>query len=122
MPFFEVYDFNATPLTREAATRGMTDALCESYGIKPDIVSAYFVDVGRNGYGHDGAFAGKTAENRIFVKLHAFPRPPEARRAAARSITEAVAGAYGTPAKSVAIYFLDSDPGHIAHEGMLASD
>lgn len=122
MPFFEVYDFNAPPGVRADATRRMTAALCDAYGIEPDIVSAYFVDVGRESYGHCGLFGEKTQENRIFIKLHAFPRPDEARRAAARAITEAVARAYDMPSKLVAIYFFDRDSSQISHNGVLASD
>jgi len=122
MPFVEVFDFRATAQQRETATRKMTEALCDSYGIPQDIVSAYFIDVGRDGYGHDGVFAENAREKRIFVKLHAFRRSEAMRRAAAQSLTRAVVDAYGTTPESVAVYFLDREPDEVAHGGSLASD
>lgn len=122
MPFFEVYDFSAPSAVRAEATRRMTDALCDAYEIKPEIVSAYFVDVGQESYGHAGVFGEKAQENRIFVKIHAFPRSDDARRKAAHSVTEALAQVYDTPSKSVAIYFFDRDASQISHNGILASD
>ncbi|GGE41327.1 hypothetical protein GCM10007276_18400 [Agaricicola taiwanensis] len=122
MPFFEVFDFGATPQQRAAATRLMTKALCEAYDIKPDIISAYFLDIGPNSYGHEAIFGESAAEKRLFVKLHAFRRPDQMRRTAARSLTDALAKAYGAPSKSIAVYFFDRDPDQVSHDGILASD
>ena len=122
MPFLEVFDFNPNQRCRERATRLMTKALCDSYEIKPEIVSAYFVDVGQGGYGHAGKFLDDSMEKRIFVKLHAFSRPDDARRKAAKAITEAVVTAYGAEPGSVAVYFIDRDPAQVSHAGILACD
>jgi phenylpyruvate tautomerase PptA (4-oxalocrotonate tautomerase family) len=122
MPFFEIFDFRATPAQRKAATELLTAALCEAYAIKPDIISAYFIDVGDRSYGHEGFFDEEATENRVFIKVHAFRRPDQLRRVAARMLTQAVAAAYGTPTKAVAVYFFDRDPDQVAHDGVLASD
>lgn len=122
MPFLEVFDFEASTQQRQLATSKMTDALCDAYGIAGDIVSTYFVDVGHGAYGHGGFLPTKSEDHRIFVKVHAYRRSDDLRRAAARSITSAVADAYGTRPESIAVYFLDRDPGEVAHNGILASD
>lgn len=122
MPFFEVYDFNAPSQARAQATRRMTEALCEAYEIPSGIVSVYFTDVGRQSYGHDARFGEEVGANRIFVRLHAFPRPDGMRRAAARSITQALAEVYATSPELIAVYFLDREAGYVSHGGVLASD
>jgi phenylpyruvate tautomerase PptA (4-oxalocrotonate tautomerase family) len=122
MPFFEVFDFAGTPDRRGKATRLMTKALEEAYGIGPEIISAYFIDVSQNSYGHEGAFPADPDNQRIFVKVHAFRRPDNLRRIAARTLTDAVAEAYEAPPKNVAVYFFDRDPDQVSHAGLLASD
>lgn len=121
MPFIEVFDFDATPAQREKATRALTDGLCEAYGISPSIVSAYFFDVGGNGYGHGGEFGPKAETRRIFIKIHAFGRSPDQRGRAADRMTRAAMRAYGVPAKHVVIYFLDRHPSQVSHGGLLES-
>lgn len=120
MPFLEIFDFEATPDTRRNATKLMTQSLCEAYGITPDIISAYFFDIDENSYAHGGIHGYSTDIKRIFVKVHAFRRSVEHRRTAARMLTDAFVAAYGVPEKSVAIYFLDRDPGEVSHAGILA--
>jgi phenylpyruvate tautomerase PptA (4-oxalocrotonate tautomerase family) len=122
MPFFEVYDFNAAPRARAQATRRMTEALCEAYEIPSSIVSVYFTDVGHQSYGHDARFGDEAGSNRLFVRLHAYPRPDEMRRAAARLVTQALAEVYETSADLIAVYFLDREAGYVSHGGVLASD
>jgi phenylpyruvate tautomerase PptA (4-oxalocrotonate tautomerase family) len=58
----------------------------------------------------------------VFVKVYAFPRPIERRRAAARAITEAICGVTGWAGKNVIVYFLEVTPAAAAHAGLLQSD
>lgn len=122
MPFIEVFDFDATPAQRETATHNLTDSLCAAYRISPSIVSTYFFDVGANGYGHAGIFGEKAGMRRIFVKVHAFARNETDRAAAAQGLTAAAVQAYNPPSnKHVVVYFLDRDPSHVSHGGVLES-
>jgi len=122
MPFIEVFDFNATPAQRKTAARTLTDSLCAAYGISPSIVSTYFFDVGANGYGHAGEYGEAAEMRRIFIKIHAFTREESIRASAAQRLTEAARQAYEVPSdKYVVIYFLDRDPTHVSHGGVLES-
>jgi hypothetical protein len=122
MPFLEVFDAAEEPEKRQAAGRGMTDALCEAYGIKPDIVTCYFVGFGPNAYLHAGKIPETSAEKRIFIKVHAFARSVDLRRVAARTMTDAAAAAYGVQTSTIAIYFFDRAEEDVAHNGILACD
>ncbi|MCF3642763.1 hypothetical protein LXM94_22615 [Rhizobium sp. TRM95111] len=120
MPFLEIFDFEAAPETRRNATELMTKSLCEAYGIPSEIVSAYFFAIDENGYSHNGIHGQSNEVKRIFVKVHAYRRPVEIRRKAARLLTDAFAASYGVPEKSVVIYFFDRDPDEVSHAGSLA--
>jgi phenylpyruvate tautomerase PptA (4-oxalocrotonate tautomerase family) len=122
MPFLEVFDFAEQVEAREAAGRRMTETLCEAYGIKPEIVTCYFVGFSANAYVHAGKKSEKLEDKRIFIKVHAFARSVDLRRVAARTMTEAAAAAYGVPASAIAIYFFDRSAEDVAHGGILASD
>lgn len=122
MPFLEVFDFDAAPETRRIAAREMTRSLCEAYGIDPDIVSAYFFDIAEDSYAHRGIYGQSSEIKRIFVKVHAFRRPVEARRKAARMLTDAFVAAYGVPEKAVVVYFFDRTPDEVSHAGVLADE
>ena len=122
MPFLEIFDFTDEPEKREAAGHSMTEALCCAYGIKPDIVTCYFLSFGQQAYMHAGKSSRARAEKRIFVKVHAFQRSLDLRRKAARAMTDAAALAYGVDASTVAIYFFDRATEDVAHNGILACD
>lgn len=122
MPFLEIFDFASEPEMREAAGRSMTNALCEIYEIKPDIVTCYFVAFGPLAYMHGGQFSEESVGKRVFIKVHAFPRSVDLKRQAARSMTDAAARAYRVPAANVAIYFLDRAKEDVSHNGILACD
>jgi phenylpyruvate tautomerase PptA (4-oxalocrotonate tautomerase family) len=120
MPFLEIFDFDASRDKRRKAAEAMTASLCEAFGIEPDIVSAYFFNIDGESYAHRGIQGGSSEIKRMFVKVHAFRRPPEARRIAARLLTDAFVSAYGVPEKAVAIYFFDREPDEVSHAGCLA--
>ncbi|PTV95909.1 hypothetical protein C8J27_103239 [Rhodobacter aestuarii] len=117
MPFIEVIDCVSDEEKREVATRSMTEALCGAYEIKPEIVTCYYFCLPDYSYGHAGKH-GKNAEKfRVFVKVHAFPRPQVLKQKAATALTEALVAAYGAAPKDVIVYFIDRDPSDAFHGG-----
>lgn len=122
MPFVELLAPPVSPAARARATRAVTDGLCEAFGIAPDIVTLFFLDVPPDGYAHAGVPGATAAPQRLFVKLHAFRRTAEHRRRAAALVVPALAEAYSVPPAAVALYFLERDPDEVSHAGRLASD
>ncbi|WP_178106881.1 tautomerase family protein [Pseudomonas mangiferae] len=122
MPYIEVYDFAANVEQRRAATQEITDSLCAAYGISKDIVTLFFQRVEPDGYGHGGRFGAAAEAQRIFIKIHAYPRFDQMRRLAADAVTQAVVRAYGVPAEAIALYFIERPPSQVAHAGVLAGD
>ncbi|MBT9386630.1 tautomerase family protein [Pseudooceanicola sp. CBS1P-1] len=121
MPFIEIIDRDATEEIRELATEGMTEGLCEAFGIAPEIVTCYYFSSPNYSYGHAGKYGDKAEIFRTFIKIHAFPRPQEVKAAAARALTSAVVDAYGVSPKSVVVYFCDRDPGDAFHAGVASA-
>lgn len=121
MPFIEVIDNEASQEIRAVATRDMTSGLCSAFGIKPEIVTVYYFSTPHYSYGH----AGKHGENaeifRIFIKVHAFPRPFESKESAAQAITTAAARAYGTDPKQIIVYFFDTKREDAFHAGVAST-
>lgn len=121
MPFIEVIDHGTSPETREKASASMTEGLCTAFGIEPEIVTIYYFSTDLYSYAHAGK-QGDSAKNfRIFVKVHAFPRPPEMKADAARRITEGVAQAYRAHPKDVVVYFFDTAKHDAFHAGIAAT-
>ena len=122
MPFIEI---QGPPLCREARAalaRATTDALVAAYAIDPDIVTTYFIDVVPGSYAHGRALGDPDEVQRVFVKVYAFRRPIARRRAAARTITDAICRATGWAGTNVVVYFLEVAPAAAAHAGRLHSD
>lgn len=122
MPFIEIQGPPVDREVRAALARRATDALVSTYTIDAAIITTYFIDVDSGRYAHAGTLGGSDEPQRVFVKVHAFPRPIERRRAAARSITDAICRVTGWPGKSVIVYFLEVPPAAAAHAGLLQSD
>ena len=121
MPFIEVIDRDAAKEIREVATRDMTDGLCQAFGIKPEIVTCYYFSAPANSYGHAGKFGTSAEIYRIFIKVHAFPRPQKAKAEAARAITAAAVKAYNADPKHVIVYFCDREPSDAFHAGVAST-
>lgn len=117
MPFIEVTDSGPALEIRALATRHMTDGLCQAFSIKPEIVTCYYNAAPDYSYGHAGKHGNPGENFRIFIKVHAFPRDAGAKGRAARLMTDAVAGAYGTAPGNVVIYFVDRAPEDAFHGG-----
>lgn len=121
MPFVEILAPDLPEVRHPAAAAAVTEALVAALGVAPGTVTLYVPALAPGGYAHAGA-SGAAAQRRAFVKIHAFRRPVERRRAAAASVTRAVAEAYALPPADVAVYFLDREPDEVAHDGRLESD
>ncbi|BBK32793.1 hypothetical protein EDC65_5299 [Stella humosa] len=122
MPFLEIYHFNLEPERRRRLAAGATEGLAAAFAISPEIITTYFQDCGADDYAHAGRMPVSAADRRMFVKIHAFPRPADRLRDAARRITAAAVEAADIDAANVAIYFLPRPPEEAAHGGRLVSD
>ena len=122
MPYVEVLAPRAAAAEKRQLTQAVTDGIVRGFGVAPSTVTIYFVPVGTDDYAHAGAFGLPPAGARVFVKLHAYRRNADQRRAVAEAMTRALAACFDTPAHNVAIYFLDRERDEVAHEGHLASD
>jgi phenylpyruvate tautomerase PptA (4-oxalocrotonate tautomerase family) len=122
MPFIEIQGPPVEREVRSALARGATGALVAAYSIDPSIVTIYFVDIRPTDYAHAGVPGGAPEDQRVFVKVYAFPRSIELRRVAARTLTEAICAATGWAGKTVIVYFIEVTPGAAAHAGVLQSD
>jgi len=122
MPYLEVFDYAADPAQRQAATRGITRALCQAYEIPSEIVTLYFHNIDASNYGHDSAFGVEAQAKRFFIKLHAYPRSDQFKREAAAAVTRAAAEAYAVSEQRIAIYFFERPQSEVAHAGRLACD
>ena len=122
MPYVEVLAPRAATAEKRQLTQAVTDGIVRGFGVDPSTVTIYFVPVGTDDYAHAGAFGLPPAGARVFVKLHAYRRNADQRRAVAEAMTPALAACFDTPAHNVAIYFIDRERDEVAHEGHLASD
>ena len=120
MPFVEIIIPPRQSMDRAAVANRVTAALVRAFGISREIVSIYFIDIGADGYAHAGSI--EAAEQRLFVKVHAFRRVAEQRRRAAAAITTEIVTICNIPAQNIAVYFLEREPDEVAHAGRLASD
>ncbi len=121
MPFLDITVFDHSRGQREQLSCGVTDALTQAWSISPEIVTLYFQLLRDDECAHAGALVPAAAA-RVFVKVHAFPRSTELKRAAAAGMTRAIAHALQLPPKAVAIYFLDRERHDVSHAGVLAID
>ncbi|BBK41134.1 hypothetical protein STVA_11540 [Allostella vacuolata] len=122
MPFLEIYHFNLEPQRRRDMARDVTDGLAAAFSISPDIITTYFHNCGPDDYAHAGVLPAAPEARRMFVKVHAFPRPADRLRDAAGRITDAVAANAPVGPENIAVYFLPRDPQEAAHAGRLVSD
>ena len=122
MPYIEILAPRAAAAQKRQLTQGVTDSIVRGFGVTPSTVTIYFLALGTDDYAHAGDFGLPPAGARVFVKVHAYRRNPDQRRAVAEAMTPALAACFDTPAHNVAIYFLDRERDEVAHEGHLASD
>jgi phenylpyruvate tautomerase PptA (4-oxalocrotonate tautomerase family) len=121
MPLLELSAFDPVYRRRADLSPALTEALSKAYGIGKEIITVYYFRIDRQEYAHAGAIPPAAADQRLFIKLHAFRRDRAKRQAAAEALTEAVVGITGIERESVIIYFFDREPDEVAHGGTLAS-
>ena len=122
MPYVEILAPRAAAAEKRQLTQAVTDGIVRGFSVAPSTVTIYFVPVDTDDYAHAGEFGLQPAGARVFVKVHAYRRDADQRRAVAEAMTPAIAACFGTPAHNVAIYFIDRERDEVAHEGHLASD
>jgi len=122
MPYIEILAPRAAESKKRQLSQAVTDGIVRGFGVTPSTVTIYFLALGTDDYAHAGEFGLPPAGARVFVKLHAYRRSADQRRAVAEAMTPALAACFDTPAHNVAIYFLDRERDEVAHEGHLASD
>jgi phenylpyruvate tautomerase PptA (4-oxalocrotonate tautomerase family) len=122
MPYVEVLAPPATPQSKAALARSVTDGLMSAFSVGPETVTLYFLPITADDYAHAGEMGAQGIGQRILLKVHAFRRGEAERRAAAAALTRGVCTAFDVPADDVAVYFLDRDRSEVAHAANLASD
>jgi phenylpyruvate tautomerase PptA (4-oxalocrotonate tautomerase family) len=121
MPFLDITVFEHSMEQRAVLAEQVTTALTQSWRISADIVTLYFQILREGECAHAGAVVA-SANARVFIKVHAFPRNTAQKRAAADGMTQACAQVLQIPPKSIAIYFLDREHHDVSHAGVLACD
>jgi phenylpyruvate tautomerase PptA (4-oxalocrotonate tautomerase family) len=122
MPYVEILAPRAAAERKALLVPAVTDGIVRGFDVVPSTVTIYFVPLGADDYAHEGIFGLPERGARVFVKVHAYRRSADRRRAAAEALTPALAACFDTPEHNVAIYFLDRERDEVAHEGHLASD
>ena len=122
MPFVVAYAFAATRAQKRAFVRVVTSAVCAAYGVEAATVAVYIFEIGDDDYGHAGETGDAAPEKRVFIQVHALPRPVRRKRALVDGITRAVSTSLDVPGEIVAVYIQDSPPGNVAHGGVLLAD
>lgn len=122
MPYVEILAPRAAESRKRVVAAAVTGGIVESFGVAPSTVTIYFQPVASDDYAHEGVLGYGMAGARVFVKVHAYRRSLDERRAVAASITQALATCFDTPGHNVAVYFLDRERDEVAHDGHMASD
>lgn len=112
---------------RSALARDMTAAVVSAFSVLPATVTLFFIPLNEEAYAHEGELAADMSSDdprrhRIFVKVHAYARSIDQRRALAVALTPLLACHYGASLDKVAIYFIDRTFDEVAHGGQMAVD
>lgn len=122
MPYVEVLAPPTSPESKAALARSVTDGLIAAFGVGAQTITLYFLPIAAHDYAHAGVVGTAGGGQRILLKVHAFRRGEEQRRAAAVALTQGASAAYGVPGADIAVYFLDREKDEVAHDSRLASD
>jgi phenylpyruvate tautomerase PptA (4-oxalocrotonate tautomerase family) len=123
MPYIEVLSsVDASNQARQALVATLTQAITTSFNVPPSAVTVFFQPVAPLHYGYRGELGYLDGPSRVFIKLHAYRRTMELRRAVAMSISVAAARCFGTTLSEVSIYFLEREFDEVTHDGVLVSD
>lgn len=122
MPYVEIL---APPLQSDAKAqlaRAVTDGLTSAFDVGPQTVTLFFLPIAAGDYAHAGELGAQGVRQRILLKVHAYRRSIDARRAAAVALTRATSTAFGAEGSDIAVYFFDREKDEVAHDSRLASD
>lgn len=122
MPFILVHALERPAGQKAQLIAEATKALSAAYACSPDIVTTYVSEYRHENYGHGGVQGAETKAKRVFIEIHALPRPLDQKRTLVEEITGAVVGAYGVSPKEVIVYIYDREKHDGAHGGILISD
>ncbi|MFT3720944.1 tautomerase family protein [Pseudorhodoferax sp.] len=123
MPYVEILAPRADTARKRELAGVVTRGIVDGFGVLPSTVTIYFQPVEGADYAHAGALGlPEAGGSRVFVKVHAYRRSPQERRAVAAAVTPALAACFDTSSPNVAVYFLDRERDEVAHDGHLASD
>jgi phenylpyruvate tautomerase PptA (4-oxalocrotonate tautomerase family) len=123
MPYVEVLSsVDAPPEARQAFVATITEAITADFNVSPSAVTVFFLPVAPLYYGYRGELGHQAGPPRVFIKLHAYRRTAQPRRAVAMPISEAAARCFGTTLAEVSIYFLEREFDEVTHDGVLVSD
>jgi phenylpyruvate tautomerase PptA (4-oxalocrotonate tautomerase family) len=126
MPYVEILAPRAAEPNKRLVVGAVTNGIVESFGVAASTVTIYFQPVDSADYAHEGRLgygnSGDGAGPRVFVKVHAYRRSVDMRRAVAEAMTPALAACFATTTANVAIYFIDRERDEVAHDGHMASD
>jgi len=122
MPYVEILAPRASgPRKRELAGE-MTRVIAGAFGVTASTVTIYFLPIDCDDYAHEGVLGDPEAGMRVFVKVHAYRRSLQERRAVAEAVTPAIAACFAVSTRDVAVYFMDRERDEVAHDGHMASD
>lgn len=122
MPFLQIHDVGRSPAERQRAARTVTEAVVRAYDIAAATVDVVFHVHPDTTYARAGALPAPVEAQRTVVTVHAFPRPLDRRREAARLITVALAGSFDARSETIVVYFLDLASDQATHGGILTID
>ncbi|GAA5236277.1 hypothetical protein FOZ76_24420 [Verticiella sediminum] len=122
MPYLEILASPAPAARKRTAVQALTRSLVEHFGVSPQTVTVFFVATREDDYAHAGQLGETTVGQRVFAKLHAYPRHLTQRRAVVAAMTPVLAACFCTSPANVAIYFLDRARDEVAHGGTLVCD
>ena len=123
MPYVEVLSStDAPPEAKQAFVTTLTHAIVSEFNVPPTAVTVFFLSLPPSHYAYRGELAHQAADARVFIKIHAYRRSAQPRRAVAMPISEAACRCFGTTLSEVSIYFLERDFDEVVHDGALVSD
>ncbi|MDN4586983.1 hypothetical protein DBA29_00515 [Xenophilus aerolatus] len=122
MPYVEILAPRADSSRKRELAGVVTRGIVDGFGVEPSTVTLYFQSIAPADYAHEGELGRPDTGSRVFVKVHAYRRSADQRRAVAEAVTPALAACFDTTGHNVAVYFLDRERDEVAHDGHLASD
>lgn len=123
MPYVEILSsVDAEPPAKQELVSAVTDAIAREFNVPSTAVTIFFLPVTPANYGYRGELGHAVDGPRVFIKIHAYKRPVDPRRAVAMPISQAASACFGAPLKHVSIYFFERTFDEVVHDGHLVCD